>query len=318
MRLPTIALVAALGVLAGCTDRATAKDESSAGSTDSTATVPGDDGGADDGTSGDGGSSTGVPGGGGTSTGTDDGWTTGGDGSDEGDGGIFIGEPDGGPEEGCDPGLQDCPEGEKCTAYVTEPGYCCVDANKCVPVIGDKVYGEECTRTQDNDDCAKGFFCMTKTSGDTGQGFCLEFCVPGDDTTCEYGGTCVSQNDGVLPLCEEGGPCDPVLQDCPEGLGCYLAFDTFICAYSQGPFYDYGEDCYTIQSCLAGLVCVNSDAYGPDCTGGDACCTAWCDINDGGAGNPLCVNPAHECVPWFWPDQVPEGLEHVGACMIPP
>jgi hypothetical protein len=329
VRWPTITLVAALGVLASCTDRATAKDQAGAGSTEGTATAPDDDGSPDDGAPDDGGSSTGGPDGGGTSTETDDGGTTGdgdgetgdggtGDGdTSEGDGGVFIGAPDEGAVGDCDPGLQDCPDpNEKCTAYVTEPGYCCVDANKCVPIIGNKTFGDICERTADNDDCDKGFFCMTSTSGSTGQGFCLEFCVPGDDTTCEHGGTCQSFNDGVLPICEE--ECDPVLQNCPNDMVCVWAFDIFICAYSGEPGTgDYGDDCYTVQSCLPGLVCVSADAYGPDCTGGDACCTAFCDINDGGAGNPRCINPAHECVPWFEAGQAPQGYEHVGACMIP-
>ena len=75
---------------------------------------------------------------------TDSGTTTNSnDDDDEDDSGQcqgFLGCHDFG-SGGCNPGLQDCPEGEKCTAYVTTPGYCCVDANKCVPIIGDGQLG---------------------------------------------------------------------------------------------------------------------------------------------------------------------------------
>ena len=87
--------------------------------------------------------------------------------------------PDGGATNTCDPAQQDCPDGEKCTGYVVEAGACCVDANKCVPVIGENQLGDPCERGADNDDCAVGLFCMTKTSGDTvaPTNTCSEICM---------------------------------------------------------------------------------------------------------------------------------------------
>jgi len=320
---PTVVIAVALVAIAGCTGRTLAKDGSGADSSDGTPTTPHDDGSPDGG-----GTGTGGPDGGGTSTGGPDGGSTGtDDGSDTGDGwttgddgGAFYGmpPPDGGVVGECDPGLQDCPNpDEKCTAYATEPGSCCVDATKCVPIIGDKSWGESCERFEENDDCAKGFFCLTATSGGTGEGVCLEFCVPNAPNQCQSdGSTCQSFHDGILPLCAES--CDPVLQDCPNVMGCYAAFDDFICVnLDQAGAGDDGDECHAIQSCVPGLVCVSPDAYGPGCTG-EACCTAFCDVNDGGAGNPACVNPAHECVPWWAPGQAPPGRDDVGACIIPP
>ncbi len=214
----------------------------------------------------------------------------------------------------CDPGLQDCPEGEKCSPYVMTPGDCCVDALKCVPDMGDKQFGEKCNRTEDNDDCDVGLFCMTKTSGSTGEGICLPLCSIEDPGTCPQG-ECIAFNDGFLPLCEVA--CDPLTQDCiGDGVGCYavLANDKFICAssgYEDGKGND-GDDCYTIQSCKPGLVCIDG-AVQEGCVT-ERCCTPVCDVSMGGVE---CMSPMEECVsPWAQGEAPPE-YQDVGLCTIP-
>jgi hypothetical protein len=266
----------------------------------------GDDGGSDDGGSGDDGT--------GADDGDDDGGSDGGDATDDDDGGAFLAEPDGGGLEECDPGLQDCSNpDEKCTAYLLEPGGCCVDANKCVPIIGHKRGGELCTRTEMNDDCDKGFFCMTRNSAHTGEGVCFEFCVPDSDGQCmETGGECSNFNGGVLPLCIL--KCDPLLQDCPQNLGCYgdHELDVFIClhpGYEEGSGRD-GDECPHLMSCEPGLVCVDPP-WVVGCS--DPCCTPLCDLSE-----PDPCMPPEECLAWFEPGEAPPGLEDVGACMIPP
>jgi hypothetical protein len=287
------------------------KDNGGSGGGEETAS---DDGsGTDDGDGGDGGS--GDDGGGDDGESGDDG--TGGDGSgdtgSDGDGGAFIAEPDGGVVGQCDPGLQDCPNpDEKCTAYVSEPGGCCVDANKCVPIIGNKQVGDLCTRTEDNDDCDKGLFCWTKRTGDTGAGVCWEFCVPEAPDQClGDGGTCMSLNDGALPLCMT--ECNPLTQDCTADRGCYPAFDTFVCArpaHDEGMGND-GDQCGVVPGCKPGLVCVDTSVL-DGCASG-ACCTPFCDLTD---PDP-CATP-EECTPWFNEGEAPPGLEDLGACTIPP
>ena len=222
----------------------------------------------------------------------------------------FIDPPDGGVVGQCDPGLQDCMGmDEKCTGYVTMPGDCCVDANHCVPVTGNKQFGEECTRVDGDDDCAAGLFCMTKTSGSTGMGVCLEYCVVGDDSTCENGGTCNGFNDGALPMCQEA--CDPLIQDCTPPQGCFAAFDGFVCA---NPNLDEGggdgDPCYTIQSCQPGLVCVSADFL--DGCNDTACCTPWCDLNE-----PDPCTGSESCEAWYAMGEAPPGHDDVGACTIP-
>jgi hypothetical protein len=227
---------------------------------------------------------------------------------DDGDpSGGFIGEADNGVVEAqCDPGMQDCPRGQKCTSYVSTPGGKTVDATHCVDIMGDVQFGEVCERIEGNDDCAAGLFCMTDVSGHTGMGVCLEFCVVGEP--CEYGGECLAFNDGTLPLCEEF--CDPLLQDCPGEQGCYAAFNTFVCAM-PGPVEGMGQDgatCATIQGCNPGLIC----RTGTDgCPSDSGCCTPICDLS----GDPdQCAQP-ESCIGAL--DDPPPSLQDVGFCGIP-
>ena len=219
--------------------------------------------------------------------------------------------------ESCDPGVQDCPEGEKCTAYVMTPGYCCVDANKCVPVIGDKQLGEVCERGVDNDDCAKGLFCMAKTSGDTGEGVCIAFCDINNPSSCAEAGLpnakCIVYSDAVLPHCQDD--CDPLAQDCTPPMGCYAVGNQgFVCTL-PGHDEDKGNDndqCYTIQSCKPGLICANGD--GQQSCNSDACCTPYCDASGDGSE---CIEELEECVPYYEEGMAPPGFENVGLCYIP-
>lgn len=221
--------------------------------------------------------------------------------------GGFLMPPDGGVVGQCDPYSQDCPKGEKCTSYVATPGGETVDATKCVPVIGDDLWGESCDRMADNDTCAAGFFCMTDVSGHTGVGSCLEYCSEG--IPCVYGGECFAFNDGVLPVCQV--LCDPILQDCPADQGCFAAFDNFVCAMpgaADGLGND-GDPCNTIQSCNPGLICRGGTA---GCEMDGACCTPVCEIS----GPPeQCVDASEDCIPAL--DNPPPGLEDVGYCGVP-
>jgi hypothetical protein len=229
-------------------------------------------------------------------------------------GNDFVVLPDGGATNTCDPAEQDCPEGEKCTGVVIEQGACCVDANQCVPIVGDKQVGDPCVRTQDNDDCAEGLFCMTKTSGSTGDGVCLALCDAADQDCAEDGlpdATCVSFNDGTLPLCQDD--CDPLVQDCDPTLGCYgVGTQGFVCSlpgFEDGLGND-GDMCFTIQSCKPGLQCTASEAL--DGCAAARCCTPFCDLAE---ADP-CTAP-EACVAYFEAGTAPPGYENVGLCVIP-
>jgi hypothetical protein len=201
----------------------------------------------------------------------------------------------------------------KCSPYATMPGSCCVDSTQCVPIIGHKTAGEECTRTETNDDCEAGYFCTTQTSGSTGTGFCEQLCVLGDPASCTEG-TCISYNDGVLPLCRV--ECDPLLQDCPQnGFGCYPGGDAFVCGK---PAADVGmglvgDGCYTARSCQPGLACLDAASLA-NCAD-TRCCSYFCDVTD---GNFMCGDPAEQCVEWFTMGNAPPEYMNVGACSVPP
>jgi hypothetical protein len=245
-----------------------------------------------------------------------------GDGDGDGDGdddtttndGGFVPEIDGLTTNTCDPAEQDCPEGDKCTGYVVQQGYCCVDANKCVPVIGNAQLGDPCVRTEDNDDCAEGLFCMTVTSGSTGDGVCLAFCDVGAQDCHEDGlpdAQCIAFNDGTLPLCQDS--CDPLTQDCSGDLGCYGVGDQgFVCSvpgYEDGLGND-GDMCFTIQSCKPGLGCTAAEVLS-DC-GAARCCSPYCDLSE----PDTCTSP-EECVAYYEPGTAPPGYENVGLCAVP-
>lgn len=298
-RLPRLVALALTAYLVGCADKDDTAADADAGGSDT-----GDTGGGE----GNDASATNPSTSGASQTtqssADDEGTTAPADsGSEEGG---FITPPDGGIEGQCDPGAQDCPKGEKCTAYVSTPGGATVDANKCVPDMGDKQFGEMCERMTDNDDCDVGLFCMTDISGNTGPGFCLEFCEVDDPLgSCENGGTCIGFNDGTLPLCQN--ECDPLIQDCPSGQGCYAALDTFVCAGTANDPGSDGDECLVIQGCNPGLVCISGPA---GCT--DRCCTPICDLNGDGTE---CVDPSESCVPAS--ENPKPGLENVGFCVVP-
>lgn len=284
-------MTAALALLAGCPAESTGGNSGDTGAMeDGTTLAPGDGPGA-------------------TVTSSANDGTSGGDPDDGPDdtGGGFVTPPDGGVVGQCDPYQQDCPKGEKCTSYVSTPGQPTVDATRCAPIVGDDLWGEPCERMADNDTCAAGFFCMTEVSGNTGIGTCLEYCSVGIE--CEFGGECFAFNDGVLPICQV--TCDPILQDCPAGQGCYAAFDDFVCAMpgaAEGSGND-GDACFSIQSCNPGLICRGGTA-GCDMDG--ACCTPICELS----GPPeQCPEPAESCIAAL--DDPSPGLEDVGYCGIP-
>ncbi|MEZ4451998.1 MAG: hypothetical protein R3B09_21220 [Nannocystaceae bacterium] len=155
---------------------------------------------------------------------------------------------------------------------------------------------------------------MTITSGSTGEGICLQ--------------ALRRQQQGHLPqrrlhrlqrrlppLCETS--CDPLLQDCAgNDEGCYavLANDKFICAksgYDMGKGND-GDDCYTIQSCKPGLICIAGEVL--EGCNAERCCTPVCDLT--GMGDE-CMAATEECVsPWAMGEEPPE-YEDVGLCTIP-
>ena len=223
--------------------------------------------------------------------------------------------PDAGITTSCRPELaDDCPEGQKCTAYSLDEGGCCVGANKCVPILGDRQLGESCTRTTDNDDCGDRLFCMTRTSGDVGPGTCLLMCDWTAPDSCPeiFGGpaTCLPLNGGVLPVCERN--CHPLLDECPAEYGCFPVGNAgFFCAPST-PIARHSRRRFTIFAALRAL---------PPERGlsGRMCSRPLLHANLSREGREgPCVAP-ETCVPYYDPDDAPRPeLAGIGYCGVDP
>ena len=226
----------------------------------------------------------------------------------------FIVEPDGGVAGQCDPTVQDCPRGEKCTAVSDmrgEPWGVYV----CVQLQGDSQVGDPCDIENGKytgiDNCDVGLICLLTDDEGKG-GACVEFCDV--ESKCpETGAKCVVYNDGSLPICLVD--CDPLIQDCPEGQACYnSAGDNFVCFKESampgegGP----GSECTYINQCQKGSFCANP-ALVEGCSAESGCCTPYCSVMEGDAP----CQPMEDCEPFFVPGMAPPGYEDVGVCAIP-
>lgn len=231
----------------------------------------------------------------------------------------------GGDPEGpaaCDPWAQDCPAGEKCMPYESAPVDMLVwDALGCFPLAASpKEPGDECTvvgtGVSGMDDCAMGSMCMG-VDEETLLGVCIAMCegtaaAPGcaDPRT-----TCIIANDGVILVCLP--QCDPLVQDCAEGEGCYESGTGGFFCFAQDETAGeagYAAPCGTLNYCDAGLMCAAAEMV-PGCAS-DYCCTEFCDAS----GAPEQCSGAAQgqtCAPYFAADAAPPGFADVGVCGVP-
>jgi hypothetical protein len=216
----------------------------------------------------------------------------------------------------CDPFLQDCPHGEKCVPYASSGETW--DDVKCVPVLGDQATGEPCVFggiVEATDDCDATSFCWPETEVDGEMvGTCLDFCGGSLDTPeCPEGSECLISSDPVVTLCFP--MCDPVAQDCADGLGCYWSGTAFNCIWTANPpGVAPGQPCEFVNECEPGSVCADA-AVMPNCEG-TGCCASFCDLD---LGDAQCAGvPDTLCVPFWEQDMAPAGFEHVGICVVEP
>lgn len=225
----------------------------------------------------------------------------------------FIESPDLPPGLDCDFFENECPRGQKCMPYAWDGG-AFWNASKCTPIARNPVaLGEPCVapegRTGGVDDCAAHAMCWNVDS-ETEMGECVSFCdgspaVPScidPLTPCTFLGESVP-----FMLCLP--QCDPVAQDCDEGMGCYPHYSEFLC------MWDISEDggavgdlCEHERECDPGLVCID-DAALVDCES-PACCSPFCELGL----EPSVCSDGLECVPWYEFGDPPPQFEHVGVC----
>ena len=218
----------------------------------------------------------------------------------------------GGPQ--CDPKLQDCKEGEKCTAVSPMEGQPW-GVNKCVPVGGDGQLGDPCDieggKYTGLDNCGVGYICLL-TDDDGKGGTCIEFC-DGNMICPKSGAKCAVYNDGSLPICLKN--CDPLVQDCDVGQGCYPSGgETFVCFKTSVGVGEggQGDGCNYTNQCQPGLMCANAAAV-VGCADQNGCCSPFCDVDEGSGP----CQAGEECVAYFEAGSAPAGYEDVGVCVIP-
>ncbi len=213
----------------------------------------------------------------------------------------------------CSVWAQDCPTGEKCSAWANDGGNAW-NATICVPVGPDKP-GDPCTAEgpppNGADSCELGAMCWYLDS-ETYEGTCVSLCKGTlEKPSCaDPGEFCTITNQAVLNLCLPR--CDPLLQDCAPLDKCVIADDGPICVLKTQFEYGLGEPCEFPLDCAPGLYCVDSADF-PGCEGA-GCCSPYCDHTQ---PNDCPGAPEQSCVPWYTPEQAPEGYDHLGICAIP-
>jgi hypothetical protein len=238
---------------------------------------------------------------------------------------AFVGpELDMGGSLECDLLAQDCPEGQKCMPWANDGGDYW-NAWGCKPLAEDPAaVGEPChvegSSTTGIDDCELGAMCWD-VDPRTNQGECIGFCVgssdgiEGDDVYCDDPDE-ICRNGGIFFVCIPR--CNPLEQDCLEGLTCLPINDEWECVVdASGDQGAYGDSCEFINVCDPGLVCLDVSTVA-GCEAPIGCCTDVCDTTDP-LGDMQCAGVADGaiCQPWYDVGDAPLGLDDVGVCLLP-
>lgn len=213
----------------------------------------------------------------------------------------------------CDMLLQDCPEGEKCV-HTGDPGDF---GHVCVPVTGSQAAGDPCVyggAGNPVDDCDADSVCwnVVEVEGEE-VGTCVPFCSGTyDSPECPPEHSCLISSEATIVLCQP--TCDPLIQDCNEGQGCYWDFQSVFTCVPTTQDLPLGEPCGFINDCAAGLICLNTEVL-PTCDG-SACCGTYCDLQQGDAPCEAAM-PGTVCTAFFEEGMELEGFENVGVCLVP-
>jgi hypothetical protein len=185
-----------------------------------------------------------------------------------GEGRCFAGE--------CDVVSQNCPNtADKCSyAFLADGGV----GRTCGPA-GATAEGAPCGP---GDTCAKGLVCLGASANTMGT--CAKFCYTdtgcgGNNRVC--GSLVQIPNVTELPaVCVQLTTCDPLLQNCPAGQGCYLTTNGPACI-PMGSATN-GQTCGPSTLCVRGSTCL-----GP--TTNMLSCRSFCNLD---GGMPSCTGSA--------------------------
>lgn len=242
----------------------------------------------------------------------------------EGDGSFLIEWDYGGPPGfPCSIWDQDCGPDDKCMPWADDGGDWW-NWWRCSPVVEDAAaVGEACmvlgSPTGGVDTCDAHSMCWDVNPA-TSEGHCVAFCEGDQDNPlCDNPDEqCLNPEDQVLVICLPA--CDPLLQDCSDGNGCYPTGDWpdelrgFVCVPERLDAAEPGAPCDLVSSCEAGSLCVHYE-YVPGCEKREACCVSYCDLHSAEPNAP-CL-PEQECISFIeegagfppWPE--------IGYCGIP-
>ena len=127
---------------------------------------------------------------------------------------------------------------------------------------------------------------------------------------------CSVASEGLLPLCLPG--CDPLVQDCYAGWGCYPdPGRRWVCDVDRSAELGaHGDPCACLNCCDPGLACLSGAIVDADGCGGEegaaGCCGAICDLEQ----TSTCPGAAEQCEPFYEDDAVMMGFEQVGLCRL--
>lgn len=224
---------------------------------------------------------------------------------------VFFDHPQ--PILSCSVWDDECPEGQKCTAW-SRSGSEIWDDARCSPVGPDQV-GEPCAveggPTSGIDSCAQGSMCWS-VDPDTNMGVCAELCVGSENApVCnDPTTTCLIGNQGSINVCS--ATCDPLSQNCPDGEACYgtTHHRRLACMRPDTPLITPPDD-LTPALCPPGSTAVSPE-LDANCEDNELCCVSWCDLSLD-VGEQQCLLE-QQCSPWdeqsLWPMDV-------GICLNP-
>lgn len=221
------------------------------------------------------------------------------------------------PEGHCDFWEQDCPPGEKCAPVATLGPHW--DDHRCVPIHDDPATtGEPCSvfgnATDGIDTCDAMSMCF-KVQQDTLEGTCFAFCQGSENNpVCPPQSQCFLTGDGIVNICIP--QCDPLGDDCNDNEVCVDQGPDFSCILDASMGLGlYGAPCSFANTCNSGLYCADPE-FVPGCEDENGCCNAFCDLDQPTPCESF--GQGLSCIPYFAEDEVPEGLEHLGACQVEP
>lgn len=128
----------------------------------------------------------------------------------------------------------------------------------------------------------------------------------GPSTPSDSGGEDDTTGGEYVPLSPE---CDPLVQDCGPGEACYnVGGDQgFACEMTGESAGGFGDPCDFPVNCSQGFTCSPGEIV-PGCSNGFGCCTAFCDVGDGGCpGGTECRK--------LYESGAPPGFEGIGLCV---